>query len=177
MQSLKLHGPRGDVEHGRVKALASEGRAFSVPALLQHLMDFLQTENRQVSRAANRHAQAGPAVHPPLEVHRRVTTDTPMHQHSACHQPYTGHPHGSAAVPSHRICPKPQGANVLQGRKAPNDPGWWGQSHGVSHPSKQPVWITQPPRAAGSLACRTLCQSVALPTCWLGTMRTTSPSF
>lgn len=69
MQSLKLHGPRGDVEHGRVKALASEGRAFSVPALLQHLMDFLQTENRQVSRAANLHAQAGPAVHPPLEAH------------------------------------------------------------------------------------------------------------
>lgn len=40
--SLKLHGPRGDVEHGRVEALAAEGRAFSVPPLLQHLMDFLQ---------------------------------------------------------------------------------------------------------------------------------------
>lgn len=44
---LKLHSPWGDVEHGRVESLASEGRAFSIPPLLQHLMDFLQTENRQ----------------------------------------------------------------------------------------------------------------------------------
>lgn len=46
--SLKLHSPRGDVEHGRVESLASEGRAFSIPPLLQHLMDFLQTENREI---------------------------------------------------------------------------------------------------------------------------------
>lgn len=44
--ALELHGPRGDVEHGRVESLASEGGAFSIPALLQHLMDFLQIENR-----------------------------------------------------------------------------------------------------------------------------------
>lgn len=46
--SLKLHSPRGDVEHGWVESLASEGRAFSIPPLLQHLMDFLQTENREI---------------------------------------------------------------------------------------------------------------------------------
>jgi hypothetical protein len=47
-RSLKLHSPRGDVEHGWVESLASEGRAFSIPPLLQHLMDFLQTENREI---------------------------------------------------------------------------------------------------------------------------------
>lgn len=47
-RSLKLHSPWGDVEHGRVESLASEGRAFSIPPLLQHLMDFLQTENREI---------------------------------------------------------------------------------------------------------------------------------
>lgn len=49
LRSLKLHSPRGDVEHGRVESLASEGRAFSIPPLLQHFMDFLQTENREVN--------------------------------------------------------------------------------------------------------------------------------
>lgn len=48
--SLKLHSPRGDVEHGRVESLASEGRTFSVPPLLQHLMDFLQQKtDREVN--------------------------------------------------------------------------------------------------------------------------------
>lgn len=47
--SLELHSPRGDVEHGRVEPLASEGRAFSVPPLLQHLMDFLQQKTQRLS--------------------------------------------------------------------------------------------------------------------------------
>lgn len=49
LRSLKLHSARGDVEHGRVESLASKGRAFSIPPLLQHFMDFLQTENREVN--------------------------------------------------------------------------------------------------------------------------------
>lgn len=52
---LKLHSPWGDVEHGWVEPLASEGRAFSIPPLLQHLMDFLQTENREI-KGVTQHA-------------------------------------------------------------------------------------------------------------------------
>lgn len=48
--SLELHRPRGDVEHGRVEALASEGRAFGVPPLSQHLVDFLRQKRQRSPR-------------------------------------------------------------------------------------------------------------------------------
>lgn len=107
LRSLKLHGPRGDVEHGRVEALASEGRAFSVPPLLQHLMDFLRTENREINcshpaRAAR--SGAGSALPPPEEA-----------------------PPGLRADPSSRLCPHsaPQAdsAPVLPPSEAP--PSLW----------------------------------------------------
>lgn len=36
----KVHCPWRNVEHGRIKLLASKWRAFRIPALLEHLVDF-----------------------------------------------------------------------------------------------------------------------------------------
>lgn len=56
-RALELHGPRGDVEHGRVEPLAAEGRAFCVPPLLQHLVDFLQQKTDSVSLGRQAHTR------------------------------------------------------------------------------------------------------------------------
>lgn len=40
---LELHRSRGNVKQRRVELLPSKRRAFSVPALLQHLVHFLET--------------------------------------------------------------------------------------------------------------------------------------
>lgn len=50
----ELHRAGGDVEHGGVKLLPFEWRAFSVPALLQHLVHFLWTDTETDVKDPNR---------------------------------------------------------------------------------------------------------------------------
>lgn len=83
LSSLELHGPRGDVEHGRVEPLASEGRAFSVPPLLQHLMDFLQQKTQGLG-PVTRPTRPGRTLLPSPEDPPGVTADPPWHRAPTC---------------------------------------------------------------------------------------------
>lgn len=47
--SSKLYSPGRDVEHRRIELLAPERGAFSIPALLQHLVDFLKLQQRHIN--------------------------------------------------------------------------------------------------------------------------------
>lgn len=56
----ELHGAGRDVKHGRVELLASERRPFSIPALLQHLVHFLQRNRTRTCEEHNGHANKCP---------------------------------------------------------------------------------------------------------------------
>lgn len=60
VRGLELHGARRDVEHGRVKLLPLERRALGVPALLQHLVNFLLAkEGEKLTRCTSRGVMLG----------------------------------------------------------------------------------------------------------------------
>ena len=95
--ALELHGPWGDVEHGRVEPLAAEGRAFCVPPLLQHLVDFLQQKTDRGLARPTRTRQDAALLVPPEDPRVAAPSARPCSPHAA--PAPSGRPQSASVLP------------------------------------------------------------------------------